>query len=71
MESMTNIYPPDSYEEITDGNALMRSSTIISVTSTSSKVQNQGSSLERKPSFLAPGSHYDGGGFQFMSGLSQ
>jgi hypothetical protein len=29
------------------------------------------SSLERKPSFLGPGSHYDGGGFQFMSGLSQ
>jgi hypothetical protein len=27
--------------------------------------------LHRKPSFLGPGSHYDGGGFQFMSGLSQ
>lgn len=29
------------------------------------------SSLQRKPSFLEPGSHYDGGGFQFGSGLSQ
>lgn len=50
----------------------MRSQTIISVSSTtSSKMGNQGSSLERKPSFLAPGAQYDGETFQFMSGLSQ
>lgn len=37
----------------------------------SSNGNQQNNSLHRKPSFLGPGSHYDGGGFQFMSGLSQ
>jgi hypothetical protein len=30
-----------------------------------------GKELHRKPSFLPPGAPYDGGGFKFMSGLSQ
>jgi hypothetical protein len=47
---------------LTDGTA----GASVSVSGTNPK-----NALQRKPSFLEPGSHYDGGGFQFMSGLSQ
>lgn len=54
-------------DEVLSSN-IQRNNTGNSITSTSG---NRNTNLQRKPSFLDPESHYDGGGFQFMSGLSQ
>jgi hypothetical protein len=56
-----------SGDEANDESTLLRTSTISSVSS----FVPQNNTLHRKPSFLGPESQYDGGGFQFLSGLSQ
>ncbi len=53
-------------DEANEESSLLRSNTISSISSF--VPQN---TLHRKPSFLGPESQYDGGGFQFLSGLSQ